>query len=247
MKRKIMLIAGCSHAAGSEIDGTEDSEYNRDNSFGNRLAKRLGYEPVNIALNGSTNQGIARSILDWVHLNYDASCMELYVVIAWTDNSRMEIPSPRIHSYDSANPNSDFFAESNKLFLRINFGWKGEDDWEKEQTKYYHEFMVKNSCYLELLTINLILQIQYFLNSKSIKYVMCDTMVVCSSNIYTQPYTEKIDSSRYYNLFQNDQSFWIKYKNAGYTNTKAKYWHHNEIPHRFYAEELYQFITSRPL
>ena len=32
-KEKILLIAGCSHAAGSEIDGDEDSQYNRDHSL----------------------------------------------------------------------------------------------------------------------------------------------------------------------------------------------------------------------
>ena len=35
MKEKIMLIAGGSDLAGSEIDGSDDSYYNRDNSFGN--------------------------------------------------------------------------------------------------------------------------------------------------------------------------------------------------------------------
>ena len=38
---KIMLIAGCSHAAGSEIDGTEDSVYNRQHSFGALLAVKM--------------------------------------------------------------------------------------------------------------------------------------------------------------------------------------------------------------
>lgn len=39
MKEKIMLVTGCSHAGGSEIDGTEDSAYNREHSFGNVLGK----------------------------------------------------------------------------------------------------------------------------------------------------------------------------------------------------------------
>ena len=60
-----MLIAGCSHAAGSEIDGSEDSQFNRANSFGNVLAEQLGYKPINIAINGSTNSGIARSVIEW--------------------------------------------------------------------------------------------------------------------------------------------------------------------------------------
>jgi len=63
MKKKIMLIAGCSHTAGSEIDGTEDSKYNRLHSYGGILAEKMGYIPVNIAEPGSTNSTIARSVL----------------------------------------------------------------------------------------------------------------------------------------------------------------------------------------
>ena len=40
-KEKILLIAGCSHAAGSEIDGKEDSKYNREHSYGALVAKKL--------------------------------------------------------------------------------------------------------------------------------------------------------------------------------------------------------------
>ena len=42
-----MLIAGCSHTAGSEIDGTQDSVHNRQNSYGNLVAKNLGLVPIN--------------------------------------------------------------------------------------------------------------------------------------------------------------------------------------------------------
>ena len=71
MKRKITLIAGCSHSAGSEIDGTEDSKFNRDNAFGSLLSKKLDREPINIAINGGTNATIARSILNWFGTQYD--------------------------------------------------------------------------------------------------------------------------------------------------------------------------------
>jgi hypothetical protein len=245
--KKIMLIAGCSHAAGSEIDGGEDSRYNRDNSFGNLLAKKLGYDPINIALCGANNQGVARSILDWVSSNYDSNSMELFVLVAWTESSRMEIPSTKMHTYDSANKYVDYFKEENKLFLRVNYGSSGGDNWEQEQTKYYQEFMARNSAYLEILNANLILQIQYFLRYQNIKYLMCNTMGMFTDNIYTKTYIEKIDQSRYCNMLDDSQSFYFKYKNAGYTNIKAKYWHHNEVPHSMYANDLYKFITSSPL
>ena len=59
-----MLIAGCSHAAGAEIDGKMSSVDNRKASFGNQLARLIDHEPINIARNGSSNSAIHRSILN---------------------------------------------------------------------------------------------------------------------------------------------------------------------------------------
>jgi len=87
-----MLIAGCSHAAGSEIDGTGDSKYNRQHSFGNLLAEKLGYRPINIAVTAATNMGIARSVLQWFSEQYDPAVQEVFVLIAWAECSRMEMP-----------------------------------------------------------------------------------------------------------------------------------------------------------
>ena len=42
--KTVALIAGCSHTAGFEIDGTEDPEHNRQHSWGNQLAHMLGME-----------------------------------------------------------------------------------------------------------------------------------------------------------------------------------------------------------
>jgi hypothetical protein len=57
-------------------------------------------------------------------------------------------------------------------------------------------------------------------------------------------YIRQIDQTKYYKITDNDQSFFWKYKNAGFVNTKAKYWHHGEEPHKLFSEELYQFISN---
>ena len=80
-KEKIMLIAGCSHTAGSEINGLEDSVYNRQKSYGNQLAYKMGYTPVNIAEPGSTNPTIARSILQWFSEKYNSVTIVRLVTI----------------------------------------------------------------------------------------------------------------------------------------------------------------------
>jgi len=245
MKQKIMLIAGCSHSSGSEIDGTQDSYYNRQHSYGNLLAGKIGYTPINTADPGATNSTIARSVLQWVSEKYDPETMEVFVLVSWTDCIRMEVPWERMSWYGEHSPYMDYHANSGDKYLRVSIGWPGGDPEEKLLIPDYHDFISKNEKYLEILSANLILQVQYFLKSKNINYIMCNTMCMFDKKTsHNDFYLSLIDHTKYYNITDNSQSFYIKYKDLGYTNPKAKYWHHNETPHALYADELYNFIEA---
>jgi hypothetical protein len=242
--KKVMLIAGCSHAAGSEIDGSEDSKFNRSKSFGNQLAVALGYEPINIAICGSTNSTIVRSILEWFNKN-DTENTEVFVLVSWTESSRMEVPSKRNYDYITGNPAVSWFSKTSDDYHRINQGWAGSNSEEKRFIKPYHSFIANNLEYLEILSVNYVLQLQYFLESKSINYVMCNTMHMFGDSKHLDFYLGLINKTKYLNLKDNNESFYWKYKNLGYTNPKAKYWHHSEQPHKLFAIELYKFIKKQ--
>ena len=240
-----MLIAGCSHTSGSEIDGQEDSKYNRLHSYGGVLASMLGYEPCNMAEPGSTNATIARSVLEWFKNEYDPNEMEVFVVVGWTESARMEVPTSRTCYYECQCKDWDYFAESGRNYWRINLGWNGLDPEEQELIPRYHRFMVENEAYLEIVSANAVLQVQYLLKSLNVDYVMCNTMHMFSDTLHNKFYIDCIDKTKYMNVSDNDAVFFWKYKNLGYENPKAKYWHHNEIPHKLFAEELYNFIESK--
>ena len=53
-----------------------------------------------------------------------------------------------------------------------------------------------------------------------------------------------IDQSNYMYARDNSRCFYWYYKNLGYENPLAKYWHHDETPHALYAEALYDFIQN---
>jgi hypothetical protein len=243
-KENIMLIAGCSHSAGAEIDGSQDSPYNRQNSYGNLLAKKLNYSPINISSSGSTNATIARNVLEWCSKNYNADSMNLFVLVSWTESSRMEIPSKQLTWYEGANLSADWSSETSKYFLRINQGWAGGDGYEKRTVPYYQRFIAQNLMYLEVLSANLVLQLQYFLKLHSLRYVMCNTMHMFSTSEYLDFYLNLIDESRYLDLQDPNLAFYWKFKNKGFNNPKAKYWHHNEEPHKLYADELLNFVNK---
>lgn len=243
--KKIGLVVGCSHSAGSEIDGTSDSEYNRDNAFGSRLSKMLGYEPINISLNGSANSGIARSVLQWMTEFYDPNEMELFVCIGWSESSRLEIPL--MCDYTQGNLAVPWFDDSANSFWRINFGWEGTTDEEKEIVPRYKKFMAENPIILENMSATNVLMLQYMFKSLNIPYVMCNTMHMFTKyDHFTSFLVDQIDQTSYYDLrSEQDNAFYWKYKHLGYDNPKAKYWHHSEEPHRLYAEELYKFIGGK--
>jgi hypothetical protein len=241
--KKIMLIAGCSHAAGAEIDGTQDSIYNRENSFGNILSAMMEYTPINIASSAASNPTIARLVLEWFSKHYDPSSMEVSVAVAWTESSRMELPSEQGTDYSTTNRSADWLSFYDNRYFRINQGWPGGDGYEKRVTPYYQKFIADNLTYLEILSANLVLQLQYYFKSLEVNYVMCNTMHMFSKNHHTEFFLKQIDKEHYVDYDNNDEAFYWKYKNAGYNNPKAQYWHHNEQPHRLYAEKLYNFIT----
>lgn len=247
MKKRLALIAGCSHAVGSEIDGTEDSKFNRNNSFAGLLARKLDREPINIAMPAGTNGTIARSILNWFDAHYDENTMDVYVIVSWTDACRLEIPAEDcIFGYHTGNPASDWFDFTANSYMRVLFGWEGNNPKEKEICKFFHEVMAKHEDLMEVWALNYILQIQYFLRSINVDYVMTSAMPTFNyDNVFARHYLNLVDETRYYDITADGKNtFYWKYKNLGYVNEKAKYWHHGEEPHKLYAEELYNFVKE---
>lgn len=243
-----MLIAGCSHVAGSEIDGTDDSEYNRKNSFGNQLADKLGYKPINIAITGSTNSGIARSVIEWYSKNYK-SWMDLFVLVSWTDGIRVEAPAPRECFYDRSNPNVDWFSETAKDYFRVHIteSFEKQND-ERNITLDYQGFAVRNENYIELQNAHYILMTQYFLEGRRLPYLMVNSAFIFQKNHRSVKfYKDQFNQLRYVNHSDNNDSFYFRYKKAGYNNPKAKYRHHGLEAHHDYAECLKEYIVENNL
>lgn len=243
-----MLIAGGSDPAGSEIDGTCDSVYNRQHSFGNVLANKLGYDPINIAVAGSANPGIARSVQDWFKNQYDPYD-DVFVLIGWADGIRMEVPFYQKTWYHNEwDKHVDWYSPTNDDFIRINLGYKGNGTREQEFIEGYHRFMVDNELFLEILSSNMVLQTQYFLKMNRVKYLFVNTLYM-----FTKPeeqllwYKDQIDRKRFLDFDNNAEPFYYKYSNMGYKNAKAQYYHHDEVPHRLYADHLYEYITNNGL
>lgn len=248
-KDKILLIAGCSHAAGAEINGAQDSVYNRCNSFGNILARKLDRIPINIAQHGLSNQGIARVIMNWFHYQYNPEIQDIAVLVAWTESLRTELPrrDGSVDDISITTRSSSWLDETGKHYYKFNFGENHPATSNEE--KYFQEtaqrFIATNEIFMEINSLYFILLLQQFFNANNVKYMMCNTMHMFSSYVkQIENLLPLVDQTKYLNMMHDGESFYIKYKNLGFENTKAQYWHHNEEPHRAYAEDLYKFIEE---
>lgn len=240
-----MLIAGCSHAAGSEIDGSQDSVYNRQNSFGNLTATNLSLRPVNISQCGSTNSCIARSVIEYL----DSHEIPAFVLVAWTDSIRVEAPYYRPSNYKTVSPYADWYDVSCEDYLRISpliSNISVEE--ERETILDYQSFTIRNEYYTEINNMLHILNLQSYLKLKKIPYMMVNTNYMFEKMHCTlRWYFKLVDELRYPNFDNNKMNFYPRYKSLGYVNNLAKYYHHGIDAHKDYSNYITEYITTNNL
>lgn len=245
---KTLLVFGCSHAAGCEIDGTFDSKFNRENSFGGKLSEMLDMRCINLATAGASNFTISRSVLEWFNEHKSENFKDIFVLIGWTDPGRLEIPICNKFNQIRQRPTHTIWNPSSSIhFTQITQGTQGNNENDSKWIDYYKTFIFDNIPYLEIQTLNLVLQLQYFFMNNNIKYLMCNTMYSFSDFECLSVYKSLVDQKRYYKSFSNTDSFYWKYRNLGYKNKNAKYLHHDATPHNMFAKDLFKYVDLEDL
>ena len=248
MREKVMLISGCSHAAGSEIDGTVDSKFNRQNSYGNLLAEKLGYRPINIALHGNSNGGILRNTIEWITTEYDPRKIDLFVLASWTEPYRIDFP---LEEGDRNGPPTfpDWKSKTTDNYFQANVFGTSNDRSKQRLIKHVKPFLTECPAYFEIYSLNLMLHLQYFLRYYRIKYLMVNTMhsIMPELQKFSKVYVDQIDPEFFYKFgyAEGYPGFYWHYKELGYDNKNSTLDHHDAEPHKLFAEELYQYIRGK--
>lgn len=242
-----MLVAGCSHSSGSEIDGTPDSAFNRQRSFGNLFAKKMGYEPINIAIPGATNQLIVRTIMRWFSENksiVNNNTNNVAVLVNWTESVRVEAPFD--FPTDISVLSSDW-PIAQEMFIQINPGYTGYSAREKEKQERYHRFITSELAFCEILSLSMVLLIQNFCKANNYRYFMSSAGYIFTEEFipWTKEYIRLVDEKHYYNFRIKEDSFYEKFKLRGHINPKAKYGHHGELAHKAHADDLYSYFKRK--
>ena len=89
----ILIANGCSHTAGAEIEAPLQGEC-YEKAWPKKLADSLGYEPINLAISGASDDRVVRTTIDCLGKlkkspNYNPS--KIFVVVSWPGLYRTEL------------------------------------------------------------------------------------------------------------------------------------------------------------
>lgn len=150
---------GCSMTAGSEAENNEKINY-RD-SFPAVISKILGWEQLNHAIPGGSNQRIVRTTIlfveEWLQENKNPE--DLFVLITWTGNDRLEV----MHQNDTHH------------LLVHDLDSETYGDIPPIVRRYYESYLaaVDNR---DILSLQNILLMQSYLKNKNINYLFLNAI-----------------------------------------------------------------------
>lgn len=231
-----VLINGCSHSAGSEIEGSGIGEgnYNRNNSFGAQLAKRLGVDYTNIAYPGASNDYIARTTMYWLLDNPQLAKHTLFL-IHWTGTDRTE------YFYDSGNTSAFDFIKNAPDTNVAHLHPQHYPDWApfkwKKNLDVLSNHLFINHTQWDINRYNNIIQTQTLLQEHN--YVFRNAFQCCENKPRYKYYIDKLDKSRFLHWDNADESFYDHCTNAGFNTDGQQYWHHKLDAHTYWAEKLF--------
>lgn len=230
---KYLVAFGCSHTNGSMLDGKNgSSEFNVRNGFPAILAKRHGYELLNISKPGGSNQYIHRSIIEFLTTHYKEENEYLFL-INWTSRPRIEL------RYKENNSNKHTTVGDFTDIKSVPFTVGTSPNLIADQS------IIKLLSYTPYF-INLDLEaekwacwvygLQKILEYKNIKYLMSNTCEPLPELANNHTVIDKIDTKNYFNPFDIN-SCMIEYLMAK-NFSKTPCWHFKLDGHEAWADKL---------
>ena len=232
-----ILINGCSHSAGSEIEGSGIGEgnYNRSNSFGAQVATQLGLSYTNIAYPGASNDYIARTTLYWI-LDNPALANNTLFLIHWTGTERTE------YFYNEGTTSAYDFIKDAPDTTVTHLHPQHYPDWApvpwKKNLDILADNLFINPVQWNINRYNNIIQTQELLKSKGYKYIFRNAFQCCENTSRYKYYVDKIDKENFLNFDNKNESFYEHCLNNGFSTDGQEYWHHRLEAHIYWANKL---------
>ena len=237
---KYLVAFGCSHTNGSKLDGKNTaSEYNVRNGFPGILAKRHGYELINISKPGGSNQYIFRAALDFVNNHIDDQDEYLFL-INWSGANRIELRYPEknnLHNYVHFGDCVDYKS------VPFTVGIKPSVYTYKpivHLIKYIHFLFDNDTMFDKWATYAY--SLQCILKKNNIRYLMSNTCEELASTEYNSAIIDKLDTLHYPHIGSTKNSMVTWLLDQGIEKTSC--WHFREDGHAMWAYRLAAYLKE---
>ena len=237
---KYLVAFGCSHTNGSMLDGKNSaSEYNVRNGFPAILAKRHGYELINISKPGGSNQHIFRTVLDFVN-NHMEDQYDYLFLINWSGANRIELRYPEkndLHNYVHYGDHLDFKS------VPFTVGIKPSIYTYKpivHLIKYIPYLFDDNMMFDKWATYAY--SLQCILKKNNIRYLMSNTCEGLKSTEYNANVINKLDTLHYPHISSEKDAMVTWLLNQGVKKTPC--WHFREDGHALWADRLETYLKE---
>lgn len=235
-----LVTIGCSHTAGSMIDGKcGTSWFNKQHSFGGLLAQQHGINHYNLGVPGGSNQYIYRNTIRFIN-NFMHSHDDYIFLIGWTSTNRIEMRypenSPHVHKVvgDFLDTKYVPFTVGTDIGL---YHTKELKELDRLCPLLFYENQLESDWAVYAYTL------QNIFKNKNLKYYMFNTCHDLPINDDNRDIVDQLDRIFYYQPTDFDSSMLYWALNRGFEKTNC--WHLKADAHAAWAEHLNILMSQR--
>lgn len=228
-----LVTIGCSHTAGSMIDGRSGTSwFNKQHSFGGLLAKKYGINHYNLGVPGGSNQYIYRACVRFIN-NFMHDHDDYIFLIGWTSTNRIELRYPENSNYvhqligDFLDTKYVPFTAGTDIKL-----WHTNE--LKELDKLCPLLLYENQ--LESDWAVYAYTLQNIFKNNNLRYYMFNTCHELPINDDNQDIVNALDTNHYHEPINFDSCMLYWALNRGFEKTAC--WHLKADGHAAWAEHL---------
>jgi len=236
LNNKTHLYAiGCSHMAGSEIEGptlTANTKNNVLHAWPGVIAKEYNLNYTNHSAPGGSNEFILRSTIDyvskWLHEGRDPK--KLFVAVGWTTNERVEFTWEGEHIHWANGTDPEWFKVNHADFTT----------WFKALQLYHTDYdfgLFKKITYITMLNS--------FLKSVGVDHVQVNNCAAILEHNWRDLRIEHLQHTFPDDVFYNKHNSFFEQYNTEENAEHFTPWHHaDKYIHTLFADDVKKFIEE---
>lgn len=238
----ILVTIGCSHTAGSMIDGRNGTSwYNKQHSFGGLIAEKYKMSHFSLGVPGGSNQYIYRSTIRFIN-NFMNDSDDYIFLIGWTSTNRIEMRYPENSNYTHKIVGD--FLDTKYIPFTVGTNPALYHTTELKQLDklcplIFYEDQLATDWAVYAYTL------QNLLKNKNIKYYMFNTCHDIPVLDDSKDIINALDKDLYYNPTDIDYSMLYWALNKGFEKTSC--WHLKADGHAAWAEHLEDLLKKQGL